>query len=26
VTLLDPPLFAPDGSLIPAAAGVSPPA
>jgi molybdate transport system ATP-binding protein len=26
VTLLDPPFFAPDGSLIPAAAGVSPPA
>jgi molybdate transport system ATP-binding protein len=26
VTLLDPPLFAPDASLIPAAAGVSPPA
>jgi len=26
VTLLDPPLFAPDGSLIPAAAGVAPPA
>lgn len=26
VTLLDPPLFAPDGSLIPAAAAVSPPA
>jgi ABC-type Fe3+/spermidine/putrescine transport system ATPase subunit len=26
VTLLDPPLFAPDGSLIPAAAGVLPPA
>ena len=26
VTLLDPPLFAQDGSLIPAAAGVSPPA
>jgi hypothetical protein len=25
VTLLDPPLFAPDGSLIPAAADVSPP-
>ena len=26
VTLLDPPHFGPDGSLIPAAAGVSPPA
>jgi hypothetical protein len=26
VTLLDPPFFAADGSLIPAAAGVSPPA